>query len=432
VIRRGPESKPFFFEKKTQKTFVLLVCTVLQRLRQSTRFLFKAGFVVMACALTRARATPFVPPADTVVLERLPDAGDTKVRALLAKHRALAKDSHNLTLALDVARGDLGLAREMGDPRFLGRAKAALAPWPPSPSAPPDVTLLRAVILQSNHDFAGALAALAQVLRQKPGSAQAWLTRAAIHQAQADYKAAIADCGQFAGMVLGLAPDVCTASAMALTGHAPLALRAVALSLETNAAEAAKEPGVAMWGLTLAAETADRLDDPSAEAWFHRALTLDPRDPYLLAAWSDFLLDQHRPQEVVKLLAGYTRVDPLLLRLALAEQATGDSALTNHIADLTARFEASRLRGETVHRREESRFHLELLHQPASALALARANWEVQREPADARILLETALAAAQPDAAAPAIAWLHDNTVQDRRLAALVTRLNAMPAAKS
>ncbi len=367
-----------------------------------------------------------------MVLERLPDAGDGAARALRARHRALSADPHNLALALEVARGDLDRSRALGDPRYLGRAQAALAPWPAGASAPPDVTLLRAVILQSNHDFAGALSALGQVLAQRPHDAQAWLTRAAIHQAQGEYRAALADCGQFANMILGLAPDTCTASAMSLNGHAPLALRAVGLSLGVNAAEAAREPGVAMWALTLAAETADRLDDPAAERWFGRAMALDGRDPYLLGAWSDWLLDHGRANEVISLLSGRTRIDPLLLRLALAEQDAGSPALAGHVADLSARFEASRLRGDVVHRREEARFALALLHQPARAVALARANWDVQREPADARILLESALASGQPEAAAPVLAWLRDNSVQDARLTALAVRVRTAPGARS
>jgi tetratricopeptide (TPR) repeat protein len=378
----------------------------------------------LACA--PARATPFIPASDSVVLEHVPEAGDGPSRALRARQRALAANPADLAMALQVARDDLDRARSLGDPRFLGRAQAALAPWPPGPSAPPDTMLLRAVILQSNHDFPGALAALDEVSRQRPKNAQAWLTRAAIHQAQADYRAALADCGQFADIVIGLAPDICTASAMSLTGHAPLALRAVALSLQVNAAEAARAPGVAMWGLTLAAETADRLDDPSAEGWFARALALDPRDPYLLGAWSDWLLDHGRAREVVGLLAPYTRIDPLLLRLALAEQATGDPALAGHVADLAARFEASRLRGDSVHRREEARFALALQHQPARALALAVANWGVQREPADARVLLEAALAAGQPEAARPVVAWLRANHVQDERLVGLAAHVGS------
>ena len=61
---------------------------------------------------------------------------------------------------------------------------------------------------------------------------------------------------------------------------------------------------------------------------------------------------------------------------------------------LRDRFEASRLRGDRVHLREEARFTLHLLNDPKAALKLAQENWQVQKEPADVRILLEAALAA--------------------------------------
>ncbi len=210
---------------------------------------------------------------------------------------------------------------------------------------------------------------------------------------------------------------------MSLTGHAPLALRAVGISLAQNAAEAKAEPSIAVWTITLEAETAERLGDPKAEQYYRDALAIDATDPYLLGAWSDWLLDHDRPREVIALLADRTRIDPLLLRLALAEQMTGSASMVPHVTDLAARFEASRLRGDTVHRREEARFALYLQHQPRRALDLARANWDVQREPADARILLEAALAAGLPNAANPVRAWLHENDVEALRLAGLAEK---------
>ena len=397
---------------------------------RASRGLAPSLFLLLLWA-SNAQATPIVPGNDSVVLEHLPGALDPAVRAARRLDTALAADPANLALALQAAGADIGRARALGDPRYLGRAEAALARWPTRPGTPPDVLLLRAVILQSNHDFTTSLALLGQVLAANKGNAQALLTRAAIHQAQADYPAALADCGQVATQILGLVPDVCTASVMSLTGHARLALGAVTLSLKVNATQAARAPAVALWALTLAAETADRLDDAGAEARFAAALAVDPADPYLLGAWSDWLLDHGRPAEVVRLLSGLTRIDPLLLRLALAETAEGAPAAAGHVADLAARFEASRLRGDTVHRREEARFALALRHDPARALALARANWDVQREPADARILLECAVAAVQPAAAAPALDWLARNHVEDARLQGLAAQARAAsPAA--
>jgi hypothetical protein len=86
-----------------------------------------------------------------------------------------------------------------------------------------------------------------------------------------------------------------------------------------------------------------------------------------------------------------------LLRLAEAGMAMDDvlarRLATTQVAALRAKFEAAHLRGDQVHRREEARLALRLLHQPQRALQLARANWQVQKEPADARVLLEAARA---------------------------------------
>jgi hypothetical protein len=91
---------------------------------------------------------------------------------------------------------------------------------------------------------------------------------------------------------------------------------------------------------------------------------------------------------------------------------------------LGARFEASHLRGDTVHRREEARFELELKGDARAALALARANWDVQREPWDVRVLLASAVAAGEPGTAAPALAFLDEHHLEDPRIRALAARL--------
>jgi hypothetical protein len=327
-----------------------------------------------------------------------------------------------LALAVQIARQDLVFARSNADPRWLGRAEAVLAPWPLQADAPPETILLRATILQSNHEFAASIGALDMILAREPGNAQARLVRAAVLTVGARYRPALEDCAAVAIRYLGLAPDSCTASVMAMMGAAPQAMRAVTLSLAQNPGELGP---VRLWATTLAAEIAARLDDSSAESRFAQALAIGANDPYLLGAWTDWLLDHSRAAEVVPLLSHLTRIDPLLLRLAIAETGLGLSQAAGHVADLSARFEAARLRGDTVHRREEARFSLVLLHDPARALQLARANWEVQREPADARILLESAIAARDPGAAAPVLSWIAENHVQDTTLAALAERIS-------
>jgi hypothetical protein len=94
------------------------------------------------------------------------------------------------------------------------------------------------------------------------------------------------------------------------------------------------------------------------------------------------------------------------------------------VADLEERFATARAVGNSVHRREEARFELSVRGDPAAALVLAEENWRVQKEPADARLLLEAALAAGDPRAARPVVDHLRTTGLADARLAPLVARI--------
>ncbi len=156
-------------------------------MRKSSRHvLVVLALLVVASHLmvyTKARAAPFIPTTNSMVLEQVPDAHDASGRMLRQMNAQLSQNRRDRVLAERVARLDIEQSRKLGDPRFLGRAEAALAPWPMGPRTPSQVLLLRAVILQSNHDFASSIAALQRVVAAAPASAQAWLTLAAIHQA---------------------------------------------------------------------------------------------------------------------------------------------------------------------------------------------------------------------------------------------------------
>ncbi len=180
-----------------------------------------------------------------------------------------------------------------------------------------------------------------------------------------------------------------------------------------------------LWALTLLGEIAARTGKVrAAELHFEEALTLGPNDAYLLGAYTDFLLDQDQAEKVRNLLLGHTRVDGLLLRLALAEQRLAAPRLAECVESLRARFAASRMRGDRLHQGEEARFTLWLLGQSDVALHLARSNWAVQREPRDARILLEAALAAGDLEAARPVLEFLVQSRLQDIQLEALARRI--------
>lgn len=361
-------------------------------------------------------AAPYVPDDPATVLERLPvRATDPVARELAALRATAAAAPEALAPALALARRHLALGRAEADPRQYGYAQAALARWWADP--PPPVRLLRAVLAQNRHDFVAALADLDAVLAAEPGNAEAWLTRAVIEMVQGEPQAAARSCVRLARAADRVLALGCAAAAAALTGQAPTAYALLATLAERTDGV---DPALRQWLLTVLAETAVQLDRPEAEAHFRAALALAPRDPYLLAARADYLLDHDRADEVVALLAGRTAVDALLLRLVLAERRLDVVDAPAHAALLRARFADAQARGDTLHQALQARLLLADGGDAATALALAEQNWQRQREPIDARLLLEAAHAAAAPAAARPVLDWLARTGLQDRRLDAL------------
>src|SRR4051794_39450265 len=93
--------------------------------------------VLLGCLpVLDAVATPYVPNDDAAVLERLPERTDPSLKRLRTVRVALTKDPRNLALATSLARNAIEASRENGDPRYLGLAQAALAPWWNEPSPP--------------------------------------------------------------------------------------------------------------------------------------------------------------------------------------------------------------------------------------------------------------------------------------------------------
>ncbi len=411
------------------------------KLRPYPLLLLMMGLVT-GLSVYSAFAEPFLPSDDNVVLERLPRQLFAGSEALeLRRLRAeLAVDPENLELALILAGRTLEIGRALADPRYQGYAQAALSPWWNMSQPPPGVLFLRAVTKQKNHEFDSALEDLDRLLQRQSRNTQAWLTRSVILTVKGEHAAALASCRPVRRSNPLLAA-ACLANAGSLSGRAEGSYELLSKMLANEVSARSEDR---LWALTSLAEIAVRLGrSDSAEQHFREALRLEIRDVYLLAAFTDFLLDQQRPKEVVALLAGEQRADTLLLRLALAEARLGSSGVpapletglqethppeSRHVQSLKARFEEAHLRGKSVHLGAESRFQLTLLGNAPEALRLALNNWQAQREPIDARYVLEAALAAGAPKEASPVIAWLERSGLEDVRLADLKRRLEEAP----
>lgn len=384
-------------------------------------------FLILACVLlvaTTAQAAPRVPSNDSEVLERLPGRpGDPSTREINRLRKAAASGSRDASLEL--ARRFFDLAMAQGDPRYVGHAEAALAPWRDTTGAPAEVLLLRGMLKQYRHDFPGALRDLEAALERDPSNSEARGWRAAIYLVQAEYASARRECAALIGVTTELVATGCMTHVDAVTGRVRSAYKQLhtALARRPDAA-----PALRAWTETRLAEFSVWLGDHKlAERHFRSALATGVGDNYLLAAYADFLISEKRLPEALRLLEGRERSDTLLLRLAIAARALGAPDGERHVQDLDARFKASALRGERLHLAEEARFLLELKRQPRDALAAAVENWKSQREPRDAEVLLRAALEAGDRRAAAPALGWLRESGFEDATLRQLAARLEAL-----
>ena len=374
-----------------------------------------------------ALGAPYVPGSDDQVVERLPlRAGDQAARELAALRSSWRRDPGDVAAAVRLAAAYIDQAGAEGDPRYVGYAQSVLQPWWRTPDPPAAVRVMRAIVLQYDHRFDDALADLDAAVLAEPDDARAWAWITAIHLVRGDLGRARQACDRLAELTPELVGAACHAQIDALTGRATQAATSLRSALQVDPqADAA----LRLWALTRLAETEERRGEvAAAERAYRDALALRVPDVYLLAAYADFLLDNDRAAEVAPLLKDHARADVLLLRLAIAAKATQDGKREALARDLAARFDAAHARGDTSHRKEESRFALAVQAQPERALTLARANYEQQRELADARLLLEAALAARQRAAAESVLQWMASTGIESPQLRALAAKLRELP----
>ncbi|MBE7939320.1 hypothetical protein IM725_01890 [Ramlibacter aquaticus] len=382
--------------------------------------------LLLACAF--AQAEPFTPTNDDEVVEKLPSsAADPSVRRVDSLRRQLAARPDDAALRLEIGRRYFDMAMAQGDPRYVGYAMAAIKPLDRLSPNDPGYWLVRGLLEQYSHDFAGGMKSLARASELDPKAPEPVAWRAAIDMVQARYDDARTECTRLETLAHPLYARSCLDYVRATTGQLAPAYE----DLKAALAAAGPLPAeLVMWVQTRLGEWADRLGrTQDAEAHYQTALKQGVTDQFLLGAYSDFLLAHQRPAEVTRLLADWERSDILLLRLALAGKAANDKRAKGWADQLRDRFDAATQRGDRLHEQEAARFELDVEGKPDRALDYAARNYGTQKEPRDAEVLLRTALAAHKPAAAQPALDWMRATGYEDPAMAALATQLVAQGA---
>jgi hypothetical protein len=375
---------------------------------------------VVASVSGVAVAAPFIPQdANEIVVELTPPTGPEwdeigRVRA------ELAATPDASAIAARLAHGYLELFRVEGDPRLIGYAAAALSRWTLDGTAPPAVALELIAIEQLEHRFDAAVRALDDFLARDASNAQAWLMRASISLARGQYPESTNACARLVLTAGAETAGACLAAVQAVTGRARQAREFLAAAFARGDYET--DAAFESWVRTLAAETAVALDMPSdADAEFRAALSAARRAGgrptiYLISAYADFLLDSGRDTDVLAFLVEAPRSDATLLRAATARKRLG-LVVDDEIRTLSQHLELTLSGHEETHGREAAYFLLRVLDAPSDALALAARNFAVQREPLDARLVLEAAVAVCDADAALPVLEWMQSNAVEHAAL---------------
>ena len=372
-------------------------------------------WTVLALAVAQLSAlavTELQPTRDDEVLELLPAV--TRNRPAQA---ASAPKAANPAAAALQARQDIGVARQTGDTRYWGRAQAALAPWWDKPDAPVELAVLQATVQQGRHEFEASRKVLTAALARAPGHAQGWLNLAALERLSARYTEALAACEAVARAGQALYAAACRLETQSLQGqHSSSAPGLQALIAQTTDASQRS------WLLSLLAESQERAgQDRAAADAYSRSLALAP-DLYTSIALSDLLLRTGKASQALRVLAPLPETDAVVLRRAAAWRRLGDARWTGARALLREYSAELERRGDdpALHCRELALAALWLDDDAPHALALARRNLLLQREPLDWWVALQSARQARDAAASAEIANAIRKAGLHDERLSAI------------
>ena len=264
---------------------------------------------------------------------------------------------------------------------------------------------------QSRHEFTQARVQLDRLLAADPRDLEARLMSANLFLLSGQFERARGECRVVLATGALQAGTICLASALTGPGSVDRGRRMIA---------ALGDPGgsdleLARWRLLTEADLALRAGDAKAALSFHeRAYALDPSHEEARTRLAEIVLEQGDAARALEL----TRApDPSVARLVLRVRAgkmLGTADAASSLGELMAMIEADRHRGLPPHLREEAQIALYIDRDNASALRLARLNFETQKDTPDLRMFAASAVAAGDASAMAALRAWMHATGFED------------------
>ena len=373
----------------------------------------------------------FLPSASAVVLPTSVHAQGGRQASLRKLDQAWRAQPQDLNVAVAYARAVFTLGLVEGDLRWFGSAKAALKPWWQADDLPAEGLFLRGLIKQGFHAFDAGLTDIDRAITVEPGRAEFWSWRFALHLLLADMASAQQDTQEMTRLFGPEEADVYRAVLLYRTGKPLPAVQMLSRAMRSpNDQDASSQDWL---GFHLGeAHRVSGQPDLAIALWSDR-LKRSPQSHLIRLSLAELLNQQGRFIQAKSVamnqrdLASLT--DALLMQALLASRGLKDTDETRLASQMDARLKAQSLRQESLIERPKLIYQIAYGQDIAAGLALSIENWQLQKEPPDALLFVQAALALGQPLAAEPVVLWAEKTGYTDPQLGPLIRQLKAHPS---
>ena len=399
--------------------------------RDGLRIAMVAGLVLTGQSANAQER--FLPQASAVVLAASVHTAGGHASSLRTLDQAWRAQPQDLPTALAYARAVFSLGFNEGDLRWFGSAKAALMPWWQAADLPADGFFMRGLVKQGFHDFDGGLQDIHQAISLNPKRAEFWSWRFALHLLQANLSAARQDADDIARHFGAQEGQIYRAVLLYRTGQALPAVQLLSTAMRSPDYQDAASQVWIGFHLGEAHRVAQQPD--RAIAVWQRLLQAHPQSHLLRLSLADLLNQQGQFQQAKAVATANSAkrnanlTDALLMQALLASRglkAPDEAALAGQMA---ARLQSQALRQESLIERPKLIYQIAYGQDLAAGLALSIENWQQQKEPPDAVLFAQAALALNQARAAEPVVQWAQTTGYTDPQLAPLLLQLKAHPS---
>lgn len=413
----------------------------------------RCGTLATALALALAGLSAgaqgrFLPAPSDVVLASSVHASGERAGELRALEQAWQAQTQDLAPALAYARAVFTLGYNEGDLRWFGSAKAAMTPWWQATEMSADGFFMRGLIKQGFHDFDGGLQDIQKAIALEPQRAEFWSWRFALHLLLADMRAAEQVVGDMARLFGPQEAQIYRAVWLYRTGQATEAVPLLQASIGLADHQDASSQVWIGFHLGEAHRVAGQ-PDQAITVW-QQVLRLQPQSHLLRLSLAELLNQQGRYAQAKAAATATSHnirsnitssssanqtanssslTDALLVQALLASRGLRSSDEAALAGQMLARLQSQALRQESLIERPKLIYHITYGQDLASGLALSIDNWQLQKEPPDALLFVQAALAMNQARAAEPVVTWAQATGYTEPLLRQGMAQLKAHPS---